>query len=72
MANPCSGGEDKAPTAKQEEQVAMGDKYGAHNYHPLPVVLSRGKGCFMYDTDGKEYLDSCNKPLPPSMGTTRK
>eukprot|EP00406_Dinophysis_acuminata_P021771 CAMPEP_0179342060 /NCGR_PEP_ID=MMETSP0797-20121207/70193_1 /TAXON_ID=47934 /ORGANISM="Dinophysis acuminata, Strain DAEP01" /LENGTH=226 /DNA_ID=CAMNT_0021056225 /DNA_START=1 /DNA_END=677 /DNA_ORIENTATION=+ len=32
-------------------------KYGAHNYHPLPIVLSRGQGCFMYDVDGKEYFD---------------
>jgi len=33
------------------------DKFGAHNYHPLPVVLSKGKGCKVWDIDGKEYFD---------------
>lgn len=33
------------------------DKYGAHNYHPLPVVLSRGEGAFVWDVDGKRYFD---------------
>eukprot|EP00941_MAST-03F_sp_MAST-3F-sp1_P001924 g1924.t1 len=33
------------------------DKYGAHNYHPIPVVLERGKGVHVWDTDGKQYLD---------------
>ena len=32
-------------------------KFGAHNYHPLPVVLEKGKGIFMWDTDGKRYFD---------------
>jgi len=32
-------------------------KYGAHNYHPLPVVLEKGKGVFMWDTEGKRYFD---------------
>ncbi len=32
-------------------------KYGAHNYHPLPVVLEKGKGVFMWDTEGKQYFD---------------
>ena len=32
-------------------------QYGAHNYHPLPVVLSRGKGAFVWDVDGKKYFD---------------
>ncbi|HQS55856.1 MAG: ornithine--oxo-acid transaminase [Bacteroidetes bacterium 24-39-8] len=31
--------------------------YGAHNYHPLPVVLERGEGVFLYDVDGKRYFD---------------
>jgi ornithine--oxo-acid transaminase len=31
--------------------------YGAHNYHPLPVVLERGEGVFLYDIDGKKYYD---------------
>ncbi len=33
------------------------DKYGAHNYHPLPVVLEKGKGVFVWDVEGKKYYD---------------
>ena len=33
------------------------EKYGAHNYHPLPVVLTRGKGVFLWDVEGKRYYD---------------
>ena len=33
------------------------DRYGAHNYHPLPVVLAKGKGIFMWDVEGKRYFD---------------
>ena len=32
-------------------------RYGAHNYHPLPVVLAKGKGIYVWDTDGKKYFD---------------
>ena len=32
--------------------MELEDKYGAHNYHPLPVVLSKGEGVFVWDTDG--------------------
>ena len=40
-------------------QMAMDleDKYGAHNYHPLPVVLARAKGVYMWDVEGKQYFD---------------
>ena len=37
--------------------IELEDKYGAHNYQPLPVVLSRGKGVHVLDTDGKRYFD---------------
>lgn len=37
--------------------IDLEEKYGAHNYHPLPVVLSRGKGCYVWDVDGKRYFD---------------
>ncbi len=37
--------------------LAMEQKYGAHNYHPLPVVLNRGEGVFLWDVDGKRYFD---------------
>ena len=37
--------------------LATEDQFGAHNYHPLPVVLERGEGVFLYDVDGKKYYD---------------
>lgn len=37
--------------------ITLEDKHGAHNYHPLPVVLSKGEGTKLYDVDGKEYYD---------------
>ncbi len=39
------------------EAIALEDKYGAHNYHPLPVVLSRGEGVYVWDVEGKKYYD---------------
>ena len=40
-----------------QEAIALEDKHGAHNYHPLPVVLSRGEGVFVWDVEGKKYFD---------------
>jgi len=40
-----------------KELIALEDKYGAHNYHPLPVVLSKGEGVYVWDVDGKKYFD---------------
>jgi len=37
--------------------ISQEEKYGAHNYHPLPVVLKKGKGVYVYDVEGKKYLD---------------
>lgn len=39
------------------ELIALEDKFGAHNYHPLPVVLSRGRGVEVWDVEGKKYFD---------------
>jgi len=39
------------------EAMELEDRYGAHNYHPLPVVLSRGEGVFVWDAEGKRYYD---------------
>ncbi len=39
------------------QAIELEDKYGAHNYHPLPVVLSRGEGVYVWDVDGKKYYD---------------
>ncbi len=40
-----------------EELIGLENQYGAHNYHPLPVVLSKGEGVFLYDVDGNKYYD---------------
>ena len=40
-----------------EQLISLEDKYGAHNYHPLPVVLERGEGVHVWDVDGKKYFD---------------
>jgi ornithine--oxo-acid transaminase len=40
-----------------EEYIALEEQYGAHNYHPLDVVIERGEGVWVYDIDGKRYLD---------------
>jgi ornithine--oxo-acid transaminase len=39
------------------DAMALEDKYGAHNYHPLPVVLNRGEGVYVWDVEGKRYYD---------------
>lgn len=47
-------------SAKSNKSQAVFDresKYGAHNYHPIPVALSEGKGVFLYDVEGKRYYD---------------
>ncbi|MCB2378405.1 ornithine--oxo-acid transaminase [Hymenobacter sp. BT635] len=44
-------------TSRSQELMALEDRYGAHNYHPLPVVLSRGEGVHVWDVDGKQYFD---------------
>jgi ornithine--oxo-acid transaminase len=40
-----------------QEAIELENKYGAHNYHPLPVVLSRGEGVHVWDVEGKKYYD---------------
>src|ERR1700733_13886368 len=42
---------------KTRHLVEEEEKYGAHNYHPLPVVLNRGEGVFLWDVEGKRYFD---------------
>ena len=39
------------------EAIQLEEKYGAHNYHPLPVVLCKGEGVFLWDVEGKRYYD---------------
>ena len=43
--------------SKTDDFIALDRKYGAHNYHPLPVVLSRAEGAWVWDVEGKRYLD---------------
>ncbi len=40
-----------------QEAIRLEDQYGAHNYHPIPVVLTRGEGVFVWDVEGKRYFD---------------
>ncbi len=40
-----------------QQAIDLENKYGAHNYHPLPVVLSRGEGVYVWDVEGKRYYD---------------
>lgn len=42
---------------KTDALIAIEDRYGAHNYHPLPVVLEKGEGVFLWDVEGKRYYD---------------
>ena len=44
-------------SAKAQQLIDLEDKHGAHNYHPLPVVLSKGLGIHVWDVDGKKYYD---------------
>lgn len=46
-----------ALSATSQHYLDLEEKFGAHNYHPLPVVLNRGEGVFLYDVDGKRYYD---------------
>lgn len=56
MTQPTTHPTVTQPTT-QQDYINLEDRYGAHNYHPLPVVLARGQGAKVWDTNGKEYLD---------------
>src|SRR4029078_493065 len=43
--------------SNSEYLMTLEDRYGAHNYHPIPVVLDRGEGIDVWDVDGKKYFD---------------
>ncbi|NTW86873.1 MAG: ornithine--oxo-acid transaminase [Holophagaceae bacterium] len=45
------------PTSKAADLIARENQYGAHNYHPLDVVCTKGEGVFLTDVDGKRYMD---------------
>jgi len=42
---------------KTQDYISREDQYGAHNYHPLPVVLEKGEGIYVWDVEGKKYFD---------------
>ena len=42
---------------KSQQYLQREEEHGAHNYHPLPVVIEKGKGVHMWDVDGKQYFD---------------
>ena len=44
-------------TLTSEQAIALENQYGAHNYHPLPVVLTKGEGVYVWDVEGKRYYD---------------
>lgn len=46
-----------AEQTKTDHYIALEENHGAHNYHPLPVVLERGEGPFVWDVEGKRYFD---------------
>lgn len=47
----------QTPTNTTSTFIELEEKYGAHNYHPLPVVLDRGEGVYVWDVEGKKYYD---------------
>jgi ornithine--oxo-acid transaminase len=44
-------------SANTQKYLDLEDQFGAHNYHPIPVVLEKGEGVYLYDVDGKQYFD---------------
>jgi ornithine--oxo-acid transaminase len=44
-------------SATTQNYLDLEEQYGAHNYHPIPVVLNRGEGVYVWDVDGKKYFD---------------
>ena len=47
----------QATITSSHQAILLEEKYGAHNYHPLPVVLAKGEGVFLWDVEGKRYFD---------------
>ncbi|TND07433.1 MAG: ornithine--oxo-acid transaminase [Bacteroidetes bacterium] len=47
----------KEQISRSQQMMGLEDKYGAHNYHPIPVVIGRGEGVFVWDAEGKRYYD---------------
>ena len=54
------------------EYIDREEKYLAHNYHPLPVVLTKGKGVWLWDNEGNKYLDFLSAYSAVSAGHLNK
>jgi ornithine--oxo-acid transaminase len=57
MSPPMTSGRARAIQMNAKDYLEMERTYGAHNYHPLPVVISKAKGVWIWDVDGKKYID---------------
>ena len=59
--------------SKTDDAIKVVEKYGAHNYHPIPVVLSEANGIWMTDVDGKKYIAHAveNRVLQEKKGIYR-
>src|SRR5512141_1799183 len=55
-------------TMNSADYIEIEEKYGAHNYHPLDVVITRGEGVWVYDVEGNRYLDCLSAYSAVSQG----
>jgi ornithine--oxo-acid transaminase len=55
-------------TESAAELIALEEKYGAHNYHPLPIVVERAEGVWVYDVEGRRYLDCLSSYSAVNLG----
>ncbi len=55
-------------TESAAELIALEEKFGAHNYHPLPVVVERAEGVWVYDVEGRRYLDCLSSYSAVNLG----
>lgn len=71
MASSAQASTTATPFSDETQRcINLEDQYGAHNYHPLPVVLAEGRGTKVYDVDGREYYDV--RTAPRALGSTHK
>lgn len=59
-------------SVRSQELIEQEEKYGAHNYHPLPVVLTRGEGVYVWDVEGKKYFDFLSAYSAVNQGHSHK
>lgn len=61
-----------AAESKTQNHLRIADSYGAHNYHPLPVIVESGEGCWVTDVDGNRYLDMLSAYSALNFGYTHE